>query len=134
MKCSRIESVEDAFERVMGWNSVAELKKTSQPVTAFPAECRNLLPIFSATYDRTQCDDDNIEQLMFGGLKSQSQSLGGVFAKKTSLGVRKPRHARGRLLSRFSTWRTWLCEILRKSVPLGKYWRIRPLVFSFVPR
>src|SRR5580704_1238230 len=65
MKCSRIESVEDAFERVMGWNSVAELKKTSQPVTAFPAECRNLLPIFSATYDRTQCDDDNIEQLMF---------------------------------------------------------------------
>ena len=41
-----------------------------------------------------------------GGLQSQSQSLGGVFSKKTSAGVRKPRHARGRSLSSFSTCRT----------------------------
>ena len=42
----------------------------------------------------------------FGGLQSQSQSAGGCFSKKTSAGVRNPRHARGRLLSRFSTCRT----------------------------
>jgi hypothetical protein len=41
-----------------------------------------------------------------GGLKSQSQLPGGVFSKKTSVGVRKSRHARGRLLSSFSTSRT----------------------------
>ncbi len=69
-----------------------------------------------------------------GGFQTQSQPLGGVFSKKTSPGVRNPRHARGRLLSRFSTCRTWEWETSRKSVPLGKYWRIKPLVFSFVPR
>jgi hypothetical protein len=41
-----------------------------------------------------------------GGLQFQLQPLGGGFSKKTSLGVRKPRHARGRLLSSFSTRRT----------------------------
>ena len=41
-----------------------------------------------------------------GGLQSQSQSAGGVSSKKTSAGVRKPRHARGRLLSSSSTCRT----------------------------
>ena len=69
-----------------------------------------------------------------GGLKSQSQLAGGVSSKKTSRGVRKPRHARGRSLSSFSTWRAWQWEMFRKSVPLGKYCRIKPLVFSFVPR
>ena len=56
-----------------------------------------------------------------GGLQSQSQLVGEVFSKKTSVGVRKPRHARGRLLSRFSTCRTSQWEMSRKSVPLGKY-------------
>jgi hypothetical protein len=41
-----------------------------------------------------------------GGLKSQSQSLGVLFSKETSAGVRKPRQARGRAFSRFSTDRT----------------------------
>ena len=58
---------------------------------------------------------------MSGGLKSQSQLMGGFSSKKTSAGVLKPRHLRGRLLSSFSTCRTWLWEMSRKSVPLGKY-------------
>ena len=41
-----------------------------------------------------------------GGLKSQSQLAEGFSSKKTSAGVLKPRHARGRLLSSFSTCRT----------------------------
>ncbi len=76
----------------------------------------------------------SVVPLRFGGLQSQSQPAGGFLSKKTSAGVRNPRHARGRLLSRFSTRRTSEWEMSRKSVPLGKYWRIRPLVFSFVPR
>lgn len=85
-------------------------------------------------------DDDTIsfmrilKQVSTGGLQSQSQSVGGVFSKKTSAGVRKSRHARGRLFSTFSTRRTSQWEMSRKSVPLGKYCRIRPLVFSLVPR
>ena len=48
------------------------------------------------------------ENHSYGGLQSQSQPAGGVFSKKTSLGVRKPRHARGRSLSSISTARTAL--------------------------
>jgi AIPR protein len=56
-----------------------------------------------------------------GGLQSQSQPAGGVFSKKTSAGVRKPRQARGRSLRSSSTRRTSVWEMSRKSVPLGKY-------------
>src|SRR5665648_1070348 len=56
-----------------------------------------------------------------GGLQSQSQPVGGCSSEKTSAGVLKPRHARGRLLSSFSTCRTSEWEMSRKLVPLGKY-------------
>ncbi len=58
---------------------------------------------------------------MIGGLQSQSQPAGGCFSKKTSVGVRKPRQARGRWLSSFSTRRTSAWEMSWKSVPWGKY-------------
>jgi hypothetical protein len=64
---------------------------------------------------------DELARRAVGGLKSQSQPAGGFFSKKTSVGVRNPRHARGRLLSSFSTCRTSEWEMSRKSVPLGKY-------------
>jgi hypothetical protein len=69
-----------------------------------------------------------------GGLKSQSQPAGGSFSKNTSLGVLNPRHARGRLFKRISARRTSAWVMSRKSVPLGKYCRSNPFVFSFVPR
>ena len=52
---------------------------------------------------------------------------------KTSLGVRKPRMARGRSLSSSamaSRWGWWSVM----SVPSGRYSRVRPLVFSLVGR
>jgi hypothetical protein len=58
----------------------------------------------------------------------------GVHRVINCVGVRSCRHARGRLLSSMATsWRRSLV-ICSKLVPLGKYWRSRPLVFSFVPR
>ena len=49
-------------------------------------------------------------------------------------GARSWRHARGRLLSSVATsWRRSLV-MWWKLVPLGKYWRSRPLVLSLVPR
>src|SRR5262249_28859569 len=53
---------------------------------------------------------------------------------KTSEGVRQPRIARGRLLSRSSIAASAAASCLVRSLPLGRYWRNRPLVFSFVPR
>ena len=53
---------------------------------------------------------------------------------KASAGVRHPRVLRGRVL------RVWAIAAMSsafqrdRSVPFGKYWRNRPLVFSLVPR
>ena len=51
-----------------------------------------------------------------------------------SLGERKPRHLRGRLLISFRTAESCLSVTLLKFVPLGKKKRIRPLIFSLLPR
>ena len=53
---------------------------------------------------------------------------------KASDGVLQPRVFRGRWLSVAATAATSLALCLLRSVPLGKYWRSRPLVFSLVPR
>ena len=44
------------------------------------------------------------------------------------------RQARGRSLSSSATFRRCRSVMVSKSVPLGKYWRRRPLVFSLLPR
>jgi hypothetical protein len=49
-------------------------------------------------------------------------------------GVRSSRHSRGRSLSSSATSRIRRSLISPRSVLLGKYWRSRPFVFSFVPR
>ena len=53
---------------------------------------------------------------------------------KASDGVLQPRVFRGRRLSVAATAAMSLALCLLRSVPLGKYWRSRPLAFSFVPR
>ena len=72
------------------------------------------------------------------GFKGSSQHvLAGVrvgSSLKASNGVFQPRVFRGRRLSVAATAATSLALCRLRSVPLGKYWRSRPLVFSFVPR
>jgi hypothetical protein len=53
--------------------------------------------------------------------------------KNTSLGVLYPSLFLGRLFSLFMAWINYLSVMVRKSLSLGKYWRMRPLVFSLVP-
>src|SRR5207244_4027244 len=55
-------------------------------------------------------------------------------SSRVSAGVFQARVLRGRLLRVAATAArsSGLCRV--KSVPLGKYWRSRPLVFSLVPR
>lgn len=50
-----------------------------------------------------------------------------------SSGVRYPSDFLGRLFSFHSTSAMNTSVSVLKSVPLGMYWRIRPLVFSFAP-
>ena len=47
-------------------------------------------------------------------------------------GLSQPRVSRGRLLSEWAAAlrSSWLC--MERSVPLGKYWRNSPLVFSLL--
>ena len=52
---------------------------------------------------------------------------------KASNGVLHPSRFRGRLLSEFSTTLMVSSDIVAKSVRFGKYQRMSPLVFSFVP-
>ncbi len=73
-------------------------------------------------------------RFVVGRFPNSIATAGRGFLEENLTGSWKPEAARGRLLSRFSTCRTWEWETSRKSVPLGKYWRIKPLVFSFVPR
>ncbi len=53
---------------------------------------------------------------------------------RASAGVCQPSVLRGRLLSAAATASSSVAVCWLRSVPLGKYWRSRPLVFSFVPR
>jgi putative transposase len=50
------------------------------------------------------------------------------------LGVLSLRQSRGRSLSSAATWESCSAVQICRSVPLGKYWRRRPLVFSLLPR
>ena len=50
------------------------------------------------------------------------------------MGVFQPRTFRGRLLSVAATASISAAVHRERSVPLGKYWRSSPLVFSFMPR
>ena len=63
-----------------------------------------------------------------GRLSSQVQHLA-----RNSIGESQPRHLRGRLLRRDSTASRSCLETERKSQPLGKKKRIRPLAFSLEP-
>ncbi|MNY04347.1 hypothetical protein D3C86_1370200 [compost metagenome] len=51
-----------------------------------------------------------------------------------SIGHLKSKRLRGRIFSckAMASSSSWLCP--DKSVPLGRYWRIRPLMFSLLPR
>jgi hypothetical protein len=55
-------------------------------------------------------------------------------SSSASAGVRQPSVLRGLLLSVAATASSSSAVCLARFVPLGKYWRSRPLVFSFVPR
>jgi len=61
-------------------------------------------------------------------------ATGGLISKNSWFGVLKPRHFRGRLLSRSMMLRSFSSVRVRKSVPLGRYCRMSPLVFSLSPR
>ena len=54
--------------------------------------------------------------------------------RKSSAGAFHPRVFLGRVLSRQAMSSSWSCENSERSVPLGRYWRSRPLVFSQMPR
>ena len=55
-------------------------------------------------------------------------------SSRASAGVFQPRVLRGRLLSAAATAARSSALQRARSVPLGKYWRSSPLVFSLVPR
>ena len=54
--------------------------------------------------------------------------------RKSSAGAFHPRVFLGRVLSRHAMSSSWSWENSERSVPLGRYWRSRPLVFSLMPR
>jgi len=56
------------------------------------------------------------------------------YTSSASAGVLHPRVLRGRPLRAEATASISSRECLERSVPLGKYWRSSPFVFSFVPR
>ena len=64
---------------------------------------------------------------------SDCQSKCNTFFKK-SLGDKKPRHLRGRLLIKETTASNCSCVTLLKSVPRGKKNRTNPFMFSLLPR
>jgi len=85
------------------------------------------LPPGSALSSATTCQ-------VYQRLAADGKGYPGGLGWKTSKGLWKARHFRGR---RFNA-RTWACSCLSvtfaRSVPLGKYCRSSPLVFSLVPR
>ena len=85
------------------------------------------LPPGRALSSATTC---RVYQRLTGNDKGYPGGLGW----KTSKGLWKPRHFRGRWFNA----RTWACSCLSvtfaRSLPLGGYCRKSPLVFSLVPR
>ena len=63
-----------------------------------------------------------------------AQPVDATQALKRSAGVSNPSVLRGRPLSFRAIASRWSCECRDKSVPLGKYHRSSPFVFSFDPR
>src|SRR5258705_13859164 len=63
-----------------------------------------------------------------------SQEVIATHASKRSAGVSKPSVLRGRPLSCRAISSNRSCECTARFVPLGKYWRSKPLVFSLEPR
>src|SRR3954453_12979030 len=55
-------------------------------------------------------------------------------SSRASAGVFQARVLRGLVLRASATAARVSASCTLRSVPLGKYWRSRPLVFSFVPR
>src|SRR3954462_6652428 len=55
-------------------------------------------------------------------------------SSRASAGVFQPRVLRGLVLRASATAARVSASCTLRSVPLGKYWRSSPLVFSFVPR
>ena len=53
---------------------------------------------------------------------------------RASAGVCQPNVFLGRVFSAWATSRNSSVPCLLRSVPLGKYWRSKPLVFSLLPR
>ena len=93
----------------------------------------------SATADRTGCDHSTSEALsrpgrVQGVVATRPRWCESSSSLKASDGVFQPSVFRGRRLSVAATAATSLALCRLRSVPLGKYWRSRPLVFSFVPR
>src|ERR1700738_1535746 len=88
--------------------------------------------------DKTSFPSDTIStHYIQGGLKRSSQH--NVLAhrrywSKASAGVFHPRAFRGLELRVIATAAMSSALCARRSVPFGKYWRSRPLVFSLVPR
>jgi transposase InsO family protein len=67
-----------------------------------------------------------------GGISDAAQAS--RWALSASAGVRQPSVLRGRPLSASATAASSSGPCLLRLVPLGKYWRSRPLVFSLLPR
>ena len=61
---SRLDAVKDALEGVVRRYFVKSGEKAAQPIRALFAKRFNLLPIFSATQDGTQSDDDDVGEQM----------------------------------------------------------------------
>ncbi len=55
-------------------------------------------------------------------------------ASRVAAGVLNARVSRGRVLSLAAIASSWGWRSWERSVPLGRYWRRSPLVFSFEPR
>src|SRR5450759_703110 len=67
-------------------------------------------------------------------LRVRIQAVDATHALNRSAGVSKSRVFLGRSFSLRATALSFTCECTDKSVPLGKYCRNKPLVFSFDPR
>jgi putative transposase len=121
----------DAFSRrIVGW-SVASHMRTDMVLEAVQMAAWQR----GTRLDGLRCHSDAGSQ---GGFRGWSQHRPCQAESRRSLrasaGVRQPRVLRGRVLSARATASSSPRECRARSVPSGKYWRSRPLVFLFVPR
>ena len=127
-----LASVLDLFSRrLIGW-SIAEHMRTELVTDALEIGRR---PPAAATGRGVVFHSDHGSQ---GGFKGWSQHWlvrrSVDSSSRASAGVFQPRVLRGRVLSARATASRSSREWRARSVPFGKYWRSRPLVFSLVPR